>query len=115
MALSDDHDTEDDIGFDRLFLALRYPMRRRILASLLTRNTRDVDAFESMESDADDAIDAPIEIRLYRHHLPHLSDAGFVDWDREADVITRGPRFDEIAPLIEFMAKHRDELPVGWP
>jgi len=53
-------------------------------------------------------------IALLHNHLPKLADSGFIDWDRDRQVVTRGPRFGEIEPLIELMVDHRDELPANW-
>ena len=35
--------------------------------------------------------------------------------DHDADIITRGPNFEEVRPLIELMSNHQDELPEDWP
>ncbi|WP_177209108.1 hypothetical protein [Natronobacterium haloterrestre] len=44
-----------------------------------------------------------------RHvHLPKLVDYGYIEWDREAAVITKGPEFDEIRPLLEFLNERDD-------
>jgi hypothetical protein len=46
-----------------------------------------------------------------RHvHLPKLHQYGFVDWDRERDVVGRGPAFDEIEPLLDVLTANRDSL-----
>ena len=61
-----------------------------------------------------DAVDR-IATEMHHTHLPRLAEAGYVEWDREDDVLRRGPRFDEVAPLIELLVVHEDELPAGWP
>lgn len=95
--------------------ALGHPFRRRILTRLHDRNPRDEAEFSAAEL-ADDADGSHrLELDIHHNHLPRLAEAGFVDWDRDENVVTRGPRFPEIAPLIELMANHPDELPVGWP
>jgi hypothetical protein len=53
--------------------------------------------------------------RVHHKHLPLLEGSGFIEWDREADAITRGPKFEGIRPLIELMVDHQDELPEDWP
>ena len=38
-----------------------------------------------------------IERELKRVHLPLLEEAGFIEWDRESGVVSKGPRFGELA------------------
>lgn len=55
-----------------------------------------------------------LEIRLV--HLPKIADYGFVEWDRDANIVTRGPQFDDLRPLLEIIADPREvpasEIPV---
>ena len=55
------------------------------------------------------------QLSLEQVHLPKLADAGFISWDHETGVVTRGPRFDEVRPLIELLDRHADGLPANWP
>lgn len=99
---------------DELLDVLSHPHRRRILTRLHVRNPRDEAEFDPEElAQADEALDVDT-IHLVHNHLPKLDEAGFVDWDRERQVVRRGPRFHEIAPLIDLMVTHRDELPADW-
>lgn len=98
---------------DELLDVLSYPPRRRILTRLNARNPRDVDEFELAELAGDDEPEDET-VGLIHNHLPKLADAGFIDWDRERHVVTRGPRFHEVAPLIDLMVAHQDELPANW-
>lgn len=34
-------------------------------------------------------------------HLPRLENAGYIDWNRETDVITKGPNFDAVEAYID--------------
>lgn len=108
------HKTQTDPtdALDESFDLLSDPVRRRIVTRLHDHNPR-----EEVEFTADElaAEGDQIELAIHHHHLPKLADAGFIDWDRDANIVTRGPRFDEIAPLIELMVNHQDELPAGWP
>jgi len=99
-------------GLGELLLLLSEPHRRRILTRLHTHNPRDEDEFNLETLAAGELEDATID--LIHNHLPRLADAGFVNWDRNQHVVTRGPRFHEIAPLIDLMLAHRDELPADW-
>ena len=102
-------------ALDESLVVLSHPYRRRILSRLHEQNPRDEAEFaaEELTDDADE--NDRLLLEIHHRHLPKLAEAGFIDWDREESVITRGPRFDEIVPLIELMVNHRDELPAGWP
>jgi hypothetical protein len=78
-------------------------------------NPRDGNEFTMDElADADGDLSTFTQ-ELFHRDLPQLADAGYIEWNREDDVVRRGLRFAEIAPLIKLMDKHADELPEGWP
>ena len=106
--------TKSPPTLDQLFKMFCHPARRRILHTLAQDNPRDEDGFESEYFASDEKIEV-FKRELYHNHLPKLNEAGFIDWDRETDTITRGPRFEDIQPLVTLMANHQDELPEGWP
>ena len=125
---------------DTIFEALANEHRRRLLIELLDYDFRRIGrpsgaSWEITEAneellrrhlsssrtidDADETL-----VRLRHVHLPKLADFGFIEWDRGARVVTRGPRFEEIRPLLEFLDGRRDDLPnaylgrsetVAWP
>lgn len=46
-----------------------------------------------------------------RHvHFPVLEEREFIRWDRENQRVTRGPRFDELEPLLELVREIRRDL-----
>jgi hypothetical protein len=98
---------------DGAFRALANSHRRRLLLGLLEHNpqkdlTLPVDiAFESEAADE-------LRTELYHNHLPMLERLGFVEWDHQSMTVIKGAGFDEIRPLLEFIGRHRDELPDGW-
>lgn len=102
-------------SLDRVFDALSHPYRRRILVLLDAHNPRDEDEFSVEDVATDDDDLELLTTELYHVHLPQLADAGYVEWDKDAHVVRRGPNFAEIAPLLRLMTDHRDELPDGWP
>lgn len=102
-------------GVNQIFDALSHPYRRRILSLLAEANPRDVADF-SPDDIVVEAEDTELQtVALYHTHLPKLADAGYTEWDRDTHTILRGPRFDEVAPLIRLVRDHQDELPHGWP
>jgi hypothetical protein len=100
---------------DQLFEALSHPYRRRILTAIATRNPQHEDDFTPAEFAGDDEKFEQCLTALHHNHLPRLDEAGFIEWDREAKTIRRGPRYDEIVPLVELLIAHEDELPADWP
>ena len=111
---------KDDNGssLSDLFEALSHEYRRRVLIAVAQQNPQDEDEIVSEATDDDHEDDEALEqlqLELYHAHLPKLDEAGFIDWDRESETITRGPRFEEIEPLLKLIHEHQDELPDGWP
>jgi hypothetical protein len=52
-----------------------------------------------------------LEIELYHDHLPKLANEGLVEWDRESQVVSRGPAFEAVAPALQVLAANRDAFP----
>lgn len=106
------HDELDGLAhvpFDAALDALGHVQRRELLFALLERGRRG----DSTVALADSAAGTD----TYEHrvttddtHLPKLVEYGYVDWNRDAGAVERGPDFDEIEPLLELLSDHRDEL-----
>ena len=47
-------------------------------------------------------------VRTHHVHLPKLVEYSYVEWDRDADVVTRGEAFDDVRPLLEVVDSRRD-------
>lgn len=100
--------------FDRSELdALSHQPQRRMLIQLADHNPADdiPDDIEDLEVEDED-LETLLDFQHY--HLPQLEQKGFVEYDREDHVVTKGPQFDEIKPLIELIDDHLDELPDDW-
>jgi hypothetical protein len=52
---------------------------------------------------------------MFHTHLPKLEEAGFIVWHQDTNKVEKGPRFEEIRPLLELIDAHADELPADWP
>jgi hypothetical protein len=104
-----------DSGLDSMLDALSNRYRRRLLVAMLEHNPQDDD--DPQVPDDVTYQDENLEelMREMRHtHLPKLADAGFIDWNRETNALRKGPKFEEIRPLLELMENHADELPDDW-
>lgn len=101
----------------RVFEALANPYRRQLLFALFESNPQDDDAFDPLhllkQREPIDDLDAT-RVTLHHVHLPKLVDRGFIEWDRESGEISKGPNWDEIAPLLQLMYDSWDELPGEW-
>ncbi len=98
--------------WDDVFEALSAEPRRQLVVSLL-----DAAPSESVplpESAVNPNVPPdPEELRreLRHRHLPKLSDLGFVAWEQDPLVASRGPRFDEAAVVFEALQSNAIELP----
>lgn len=113
------------IDNDDVFDALADGQRRQLLISLLNDGPQRVpelsdssrqlaEAHESLLQEHLSSVrelDETNEQRLRMHlvHLPRLVGYDFVEWDRDARLVTKGPRFDEIRPVLELLEARRDE------
>ena len=51
-----------------------------------------------------------VDIEMDHIHLPKLEDRGLIDWDRDERVVTKGPQFDEIVPLLTMLSENGDAV-----
>lgn len=88
---------------DSTFHALADEQRRALLLSLLESNPQD-QGFESLTGDAALAeAERRTQVAMYHNHLPQLEDYGYIEWNKDAQEVVKGPRFEEIRPLLEWM------------
>jgi len=104
----------EDSQWADLFDALANPYRRQLLVALLEHNPQDDDDQDPLNilvegQEADD-----LETTMIHSHLPKLERGGFIEWDRDTNQISKGPKWDEIGPVLTLIHEHRDELPDGW-
>lgn len=101
----------------RAFEALASPYRRQLLLALRVENPQaddDLDPLNLLEQREPTVDRDATRASLYHVHLPKLAEAGFIRWDRESGEISKGPEWEEIAPLLKLMDDHPDGLPDGW-
>jgi len=101
-------------ALDRLFETLGRSPRRQIVTAFADADSgpeAEIDIAEFVDDEKRDASLAS----LYHVHLPSLDDANVIEWDRATGTVRRGPRYDEIEPVVELLIEHRDVLPGDWP
>ena len=104
--------TEAATSFDTHFDALRHVGRRRLLLALL--NAEEAALPIELGQLKYETADRDVLVSFHHSHLPKLENLGFVDADPDHHAVTRGPRFEEIKPLLELLDTHRDRLPPDW-
>ncbi|MFH5802123.1 ArsR family transcriptional regulator [Haladaptatus sp. CMAA 1911] len=107
--------TPSPTSLDSVLDAIANKYRRRLLVALLEHNPQDDDDPQipaDVEFEGEDL--ESLQIQMTHTHLPKLEDAGFIEWDRATNTVRKGPRFEEIRPLLELMHNHADELPDEW-
>lgn len=98
--------------FDDALNALADVQRRKLLLSLLDHNPQDDSPV--VISDTESEVE-PLENSASMHHvhLPKLVEYGLIKWNKENNVVSKGPEFVEIRPLLVLLDNHADELPDG--
>ena len=96
---------------DHLLTTLGNVHRRRILTRLAEDEPITLDEVVR-PADPDEA--STLGLVLFHIHLPRLDDLDLIEWDADADLIRRGPRFAEVEPLVELLQSNREDLPGTW-
>lgn len=99
---------------DSFFEAFSDPYRRQLLLALVDHNPQDDDDRDPLNLISEDIEPDVLETELFHAHLPKLEDMGYIRWDRDTNEISKGPDWDEIAPLLALIHDHQDELPEDW-
>jgi len=99
---------------NRLFGVLSRPQRRRILRTLAESNPRQTGEFAPEVGGVDGEKLDRFRVELYHVHLPKLAEAGYIDWDRNAGTVRRGPKYEEIRPTLDLLLDHEEDLPGSW-
>ncbi|MDS0474064.1 hypothetical protein [Natrinema sp. 1APR25-10V2] len=95
---------------DQLYEVLANEQRRQLLFGLLDENPR-ADSPIDLDTPPDDVIAERTDRIEQRHvHLPKLDDYGFIEWIPSMSCVEKGPRFDEIRPTLELLAKHHGKF-----
>lgn len=52
-----------------------------------------------------------LTIELIHNHLPKLEGEGFIEWDRETQTVSKGPRFPQVEPALTVLLSHAEKFP----
>ncbi|WP_089883110.1 DUF7344 domain-containing protein [Halogeometricum limi] len=81
-----------------MFDTLADATRRRVLAALTEDVTVGTDSL--LDAVADDE-ETATRTSLHHVHLPKLERDGFVSWDRGDETVSRGPRWERAASVLD--------------
>lgn len=98
---------------DEIMMALADEHRRELLAALMEENGQPIQTPEDVQLGREPLDD--LQIELYHNHLPRLEEAGFIEWEKDRDVVTKGPKFGQLEPVLELFAENAEDFPVTWP
>jgi len=101
------------VELDRALTALSAPYRRQLLVALQEQDPGDA-VEDPLDLVGTDSEQAATEIALVHCHLPKLEEMGYITWNRDTGTVGTGPEWEAIAPLVELLSQHRDELPDEW-
>jgi len=100
--------------FDTAIEAIAKPYRRHLLVALLEHNPQADDNVDPLNINSGLEESETLQLELLHNHLPKLEELEYIDWNQDNREVSKGPKWDEIAPLVELIHNHRDELPDGW-
>lgn len=80
--------------------------RRLLLLALLEEPTLDRNEFLDRYLDASDA-----RTQFYHRHLPKLKESGYVDWNPDTGVLSRGSSFGDVEPFLRLLRGYMAEPP----
>jgi len=80
--------------------------RRELLCSLLERSPQD-DGTGRVPTRGEEKRRLT---EMVHCHLPKLASTALVTWDRDTGRVSRGPKFDDIRPLLALLEAHTNEL-----
>jgi hypothetical protein len=99
-------------GWDRVFSALSAEPRRQLIVSLLDAPpNQSVSLPESATNPNIPADPEQLRLELSHRHLPMLADLGFLEWERDPLIASRGPKFDEVAVVFNALHATATDIP----
>lgn len=88
-------------AIDSMMGALRRRSRRVILMTLLENSAEtDIDIIERRLNHEHTSA------QLFHSDLPKLADDGYIEWDDESNIISKGPNFSEVEPLVQLLREY---------
>ena len=98
--------------WNRLYDVLSAQPRRMIIFSLLKEpEGKRLPLPDAAESATHSRDGEKFRVALQHHHLPKLSEPGYVNWERDPFTVQRGRHFAEPALIVSKMTEATEEYP----
>ena len=95
-----------------VFTAISAEPRRQLVASLLDQPSAQSVSLPDGATPAMSSGDRDTLRRELHHcHLPLLADMGFIQWDTDPLVASRGPRFEDVAVVYKSLRANATSIP----
>ncbi|MGQ4555149.1 hypothetical protein [Halobellus sp. GM3] len=98
--------------WDDVFSALANGVRRQLIIALLDAGPSGSVALPECASGEEEPTDPErLRVELCHRHLPMLAKHGYVEWGTDPFIASWGPRFDELAKVVERLFGTAREMP----
>ncbi|PCR88943.1 hypothetical protein [Natrinema ejinorense] len=98
--------------WNAVFRALLAEPRRQLIVSLLDASPDQTVPLPESAINPNIPVDSrKLQKELYHQHLPMLADQGFIDWEIDPLIATRGPKFDQVAIVFEALHSKSADMP----
>lgn len=85
-----------------IFEVVTSAARRKVIIALMESPPHRAVDLPSAANSPEDRIDTErLRLNLIHNHLPRMAAEGFIEWGRDPLRARQGPRFDEVAAVIE--------------
>ncbi|WP_425433265.1 DUF7344 domain-containing protein [Haloarcula nitratireducens] len=85
-----------------MLACLQNQYRRRLLVALLENNPEEAIAIPEDIHRGEVELER-LQIQLHHSHLPKLDECGYIDWQKNRNIVRRGKRFNEIESLVKLI------------
>jgi predicted transcriptional regulator len=98
------------IVFDDFVDAIANVQRRKLLLALVEADAGYNDE-PAVSVDEFVAWDTQRQIQMQHSNLPKLASYGLITWNRNENMVTPGPNFEEVKPTLELLRSNEERLP----
>ncbi|ODR82723.1 hypothetical protein BG842_09600 [Haladaptatus sp. W1] len=99
----------EEASLDTFLKILADTDRRQLLVALLDHDPLDDDYFQiPADVTRSDEQESHLSLQMTHIHLPKLDNADIIEWNRDDYAVRKGPRFDDIRPLVQMVRKQAD-------